>query len=119
MSNWMTGEEMVPPSEREVPLGGANIVNPTGPINWPTRQKCQKLDNAELESLIREATQVLNERKDARAQKLIEKVCVALNELKEMGNIEMRFDCSYDAYIHDILDEVDHFRPEMFVIRRK
>ncbi len=92
---------------------------PGGSINWSTRNKCEKLDNAELENLIREASRVLNERKDARAQKLIEKVCVALNELKEMGNIEMRFDCSYDAFVHDILDEVDHFRPEMFVIRRK
>lgn len=116
MSNYITGEPMVPPSEREAVV--RNGVS-GGPINWPLREKCQKMDNAELESLVREATQILSERKNARAQKLIEKVCVALNELKEMGGVEFRFDCSYDAFVHDILDEVDHFRPEMFVIRRK
>ena len=111
MSNYMTGEPMVPPSERE------NIKPNGGPVDWSIRSKCEKMENEQLEAVIREASRILNERKNARARKLIEKVCTALNELKEMGNVEFRMNCDYDAYVHDILEEVDHFDASMFNIR--
>lgn len=111
MSNYMTGEPMVPPSEREI------IKSNSGPVDWSIRSKCEKMENEQLEAVVREASRILNERKNARARKLIEKVCTALNELKEMGNVEFRMSCDYDAYVHDILEEVDHFDASMFNIR--
>lgn len=111
MSNYMTGEPMIPPSKREI------IKSNNGPVDWSIRSKCEKMETEQLEAVVREASRILNERKNARARKLIEKVCTALNELKEMGNVEFRMGCDYDAYVHDILEEVDHFDASMFNIR--
>lgn len=117
MSNYITGEPMIPPSERELPLGAANIVNPTGPINYLLRQRCQKMDNAELEALIREAEIELARRKNERANKLIDKVCAALNELKDIGNVSFIFKCD-EGYVHELLSETDVFTKEMFEVRK-
>lgn len=117
MSNYLTGEPMTPPSERELPLGAANIVNPTGPINYPLRQRCQKMDNVELEAFIREAEIELARRKNERANKLIDKVCAALNELKDIGNVSFNFTRA-DGYVYDLLSETDVFTKEMFEVRK-
>lgn len=125
MSNyhWLTGEEMVPPSERDYApaadkdsMKDKNIKTNGEPINWSLRQKCEKMNSEELESMVREANRVLTERKNERANMLIKTVCVALNELKGMGNVSFSFDCD-ECYIHDILDEVDFFDKNMFKIR--
>lgn len=106
--NYIDGEPLIAPSDR--------IKTDGEPVNWPLRQKCEKMETAELAQMVREANRVLTERKNARANKLIEKVCTALNELKEMGNVSFTFDCD-EAYIHDILDEVAFFDKNMFKIR--
>lgn len=114
MSNFYTNPQ---PATNPPEVPGEIIKSNGRPIDWSIRSKCEKMENEQLEVVIREASRILNERKDARAKKLIEKVCTALNELKEMGNVEFRMSCDYSAYGHNILEEVDHFDASMFNIR--
>ena len=117
MSNYLTGEPMIPPSERELPLGAANIVNPPGPINYPLRQRCQKMDNAELEAFIREAEIELARRKNERANKLIAKACAVLNELHEL-NVEFIIDIEPELGKCYVFDYNDFITEEHFKIKR-
>lgn len=127
MSNWLTGassecenastcKKPTPMDEINNPCMDKGIQTTGEPINWSLRQKCEKMNSEELESMVREANRVLTERKNERANRLIETVCIALNELKKMGNVSFSFDCD-ECYIHDILDEVDFFDKDMFKIR--
>ena len=113
MSNFYTNPQ---PSTNPPEPPGGSIKSNGGTIDWSIRSKCERMETSELEAVIREASRVLSERKNARAKKLIEKVCTALNELKEMGNVEFNVDCDYECN-HDIIDEVDHFDASMFNIR--
>lgn len=114
MSNFYTNPQ---PLTNPPEISGETIKSNDVPINWSVRSKCERMETSELEAVIREASRVLSERKNTHAKKLIEKVCTTLNELKEMGNVEFRMSCDYDAYVHDILEEVDHFDASMFNIR--
>ena len=88
------------------------------PINWSMRDKCSRMDNEELESLIQAAQAVLKSRKNERANKLIEKVCPMLNELNSMGVKFIVHD--YDGYDYNIFDSEDKIiTKENFVIKEE
>ena len=114
MSDYITGEPMIPPNEREI----TNIINPTDPINH-LRQQYHKMDNAELEALIREAEAELVRRKNERANKLIDKACDILNELQSIGVVFFfqEEDEYGDPNAVYVFDGERTFTPENFYMR--
>ena len=116
--DWMTGEPMCSPSERDYPaaakensMADKNIKKPT---NWSFSYECQKMEDAALESLILEAQRELNDRKFVQARKIIDRVCTDLNELRMMGNVDfIVHDCDgYDFYVFgsDEFFDQDNFK---------
>lgn len=62
----------------------------------------KKMDSVELEALINNAKMELHRRKTERANKLITKVCDALNELQAMGvSFVFEDDDGYDVWVFD------------------
>lgn len=108
--NWTTGEPMVPPSERDYPSAAATnaMADKSLVVNYPFHQKCQNMETAELESLVREAQNELNRRRNERINKIIDKVCVELNELRHLGVEFIVHDCDgYDFYVFGADEFID------------
>lgn len=83
-------------------------------VNFSMNQQFNGMSTHELEEYIEGAKAELARRKNERAEKLIEKVCVELNELKSLGVNFFIVDSDGDE--HFIFDQEDPIARQNFVI---
>lgn len=100
--NYMTGEPMMPPSERN---------NPNVDILYTLSQ----MPTHELEAVIKKANEFVRNRQKEEAKGIIKRVVQDLERLREMGNVVFTIECESE-YMHDIFDEIINFN-DVFKIR--
>lgn len=71
-------------------------------VNFPMNEQFKGMSTYELEEYVEGAKAELARRKNERANKLIQKVCVDLNELRELGVTFIVEDMEgYDVFVFD------------------
>lgn len=93
-------------SKVETPLGGANIVN------LPVIEKVHSMTDTELQRYLQAVQEEIQARKLKRAEELIDKVCIMLNELSDLGIHLLVEDCFGDQT--DVTNCAERFSPEHF-----
>lgn len=69
---------------KEVPLGGANIIN-TPYTNLPLQHRIEGLSDEDLEKCLKAVQDEIKFRQTRKAEELIDKVSLMLNDLRELG----------------------------------
>lgn len=112
MSGWTNPNPTTPPPSPP----GSSIYEHSKCGNWTITHSVRNMTSAELQEYADAVNAEIKRRKTTRAKELIDKICVQLNELRDLGNTSFFVPLGFEDEVYDILAEEIFFDKNMFKI---